>query len=70
MSGRIAHYNDFPDYSDAALLQIATRGVGTMIYRPDGEVQEAMEAHTQLRRQQPHFENARLILNALDCARL
>ncbi len=51
-------------------MQIATRMVGTMNYRLDSEAQAAMEAYIQLRRQQPHFANARSIRNALDRARL
>jgi len=70
MSSRIAHHIDFPDYSENELVQIATRMVGTMNYRLDDEAQEAMEAYIQLRRQQPHFANARSIRNAIDRARL
>lgn len=70
MSSRIAHHIDFPDYSESELVQIATRMVGTMNYRLDNEAQEAMEAYIQLRRQQPHFANARSIRNALDRVRL
>ena len=70
MSSRIAHHIDFPDYSETELVQIATRMVGTMNYRLDGEAQQAITAYIQLRKQQPHFANARSIRNALDRARL
>ena len=70
MSSRIAHHIDFPDYSEGELEQIAARMVQTMNYRLDEEAQQAMAAYIQLRRQQPHFANARSIRNALDRARL
>jgi hypothetical protein len=44
--------------------------VETMNYRLDDEAQQAMAAYIHLRRQQPHFANARSIRNALDRARL
>lgn len=70
MSSRIAHHIDFPDYSESELVQIATRMVGTMSYTLDDEAQQVMQTYIQLRRQQPHFANARSIRNALDRARL
>ncbi|MEY3696314.1 MAG: hypothetical protein RL083_2139 [Pseudomonadota bacterium] len=70
MSSRIAHHIDFPDYSESELVQIATRMVGTMNYTLDDEAQQVMQTYIQLRRQQPHFANARSIRNALDRARL
>jgi len=44
--------------------------VGTMNYRLDDGAQQAMDEYIPLRRQQPHFANARSIRNALDRARL
>ena len=70
MSSRIAHHIDFPDYSEGELVQIAGRMVETMNYRLDDEAQQSMAQYIQLRRQQPHFANARSIRNALDRARL
>jgi len=70
MSSRVAHHIDFPDYTETELVQIATRMVGTMNYRLDEEAQQIMAAYIQLRKQQPHFANARSIRNALDRARL
>ena len=70
MSSRVAHHIDFPDYTETELVQIATRMVGTMNYRLDEEAQQTMAAYIQLRKQQPHFANARSIRNALDRARL
>ncbi len=70
MSSRIAHHIDFPDYSEAELSQIATRMVGAMNYRLDAGASQAIDDYIALRRQQPHFANARSIRNALDRARL
>ena len=70
MSSRIAHHIDFPDYGEPELLQIAGKMVGAMNYRLDDEASKAMDEYIHLRRQQPHFANARSIRNALDRARL
>ena len=70
MSSRIAHHIDFPDYNEAELGEIAGKMVGTMNYRLDEEARRAMDEYIHLRRQQPHFANARSIRNALDRARL
>jgi probable Rubsico expression protein CbbX len=70
MSSRIAHHIDFPDYSEVELGEIAGKMVGTMNYRLDEEARRAMDEYIHLRRQQPHFANARSIRNALDRARL
>ena len=70
MSSRIAHHIDFPDYSETELAEIAGKMVGTMNYRLDEEARLAMDEYIHLRKQQPHFANARSIRNALDRARL
>jgi probable Rubsico expression protein CbbX len=70
MSSRIAHHIDFPDYGEPELLQIAGKMVSAMNYRLDDEASKAMDEYIHLRRQQPHFANARSIRNALDRARL
>ena len=70
MSSRIAHHIDFPDYSEPELAEIAGQMVGTMNYRFDAGARAAMDEYIRLRRQQPHFANARSIRNALDRARL
>jgi probable Rubsico expression protein CbbX len=70
MSSRIAHHIDFPDYSENELTQIAGKMVGGMNYHLDTEAEKAMQEYIHLRRQQPHFANARSIRNALDRARL
>jgi probable Rubsico expression protein CbbX len=70
MSSRIAHHIDFPDYSEPELGQIATKMVGSMNYQLDADAEKAMQEYINLRKQQPHFANARSIRNALDRARL
>jgi probable Rubsico expression protein CbbX len=70
MSSRIAHHIDFPDYSENELTQIAGKMVGGMNYQLDAEAEKAMQEYIHLRKQQPHFANARSIRNALDRARL
>ena len=70
MASRIAHHIDFPDYSEAELMQIAQLMVGTLNYRFDPAAVPAFERYVSLRKQQPHFANARSIRNALDRIRL
>ena len=70
MSSRIAHHIDFPDYSEDELSLIAGKMVEGMNYRLDADAANAMADYIHLRRQQPHFANARSIRNALDRARL
>ena len=70
MSSRIAHHIDFPDYTTAELLDIATKMVGNMHYHLDEKAVAAMHEYIALRQAQPHFANARSIRNALDRARL
>ena len=70
MSSRIAHHIDFPDYQDAELLEIAKSMVDQMGYGLDDQAASALADYISLRKQQPHFANARSIRNALDRARL
>lgn len=70
MASRIAHHIDFPDYSEAELMQIAELMLQQLNYRFDGEAEPAFARYVGLRRQQPHFANARSIRNALDRIRL
>jgi hypothetical protein len=70
MSSRIAHHIDFPDYQDAELLEIAKTMVDQMGYGLDDQAACALADYISLRKQQPHFANARSIRNALDRARL
>ena len=70
MASRIAHHIDFPDYSEAELMQIAQLMLVQLNYRFGGEAAPAFERYVGLRRGQPHFANARSIRNALDRIRL
>lgn len=70
MASRIAHHIDFPDYSEAELMQIAELMLQGLNYRFDGPAAHAFGRYLHLRRQQPHFANARSVRNALDRMRL
>lgn len=67
---RIAHHIDFPDYSDAELERIAGAMLAERNYVLDKGARAALADYISLRRNQPHFANARSIRNALDRARL
>jgi probable Rubsico expression protein CbbX len=67
---RIAHHIDFPDYSDAELLQIAEIMLERQHYRLSADARAAMVAYIAARKQQPLFANARSVRNALDRFRL
>ncbi|MDJ0825452.1 MAG: CbbX protein [Rhodobacter sp.] len=67
---RIAHHIEFPDYTDDELARIAETMLGQQNYHFDSAGKTAMTEYIALRRQQPHFANARSIRNALDRARL
>jgi probable Rubsico expression protein CbbX len=70
MNSRIAHHIDFPDYQEDELEQIAQHMLNEHNYRFDDEAQTAFANYLHLRKQQPHFANARSVRNALERARL
>lgn len=70
MASRIAHHIDFPDYTEAELMQIAELMLKALNYRFDVPAQPAFARYLHLRKQQPHFANARSVRNALDRMRL
>ena len=70
MASRVAHHIDFPDYSEAELLEIARLIAAQTDYRFDEAGLAAMRDYIAHRLAQPHFANARSIRNALDRARL
>jgi probable Rubsico expression protein CbbX len=70
LSSRVAHHIEFPDYSTAELLSIARLMLERMQYRLSPAADAALGEYIELRKQQPHFANARSIRNALDRARL
>ena len=67
---RIAHHIDFPDYANGELERIAAAMLDDQGYVFSPEAAEVMARYIALRRDQPHFANARSIRNALDRARL
>jgi probable Rubsico expression protein CbbX len=67
---RIAHHIDFPDYSDAELMAIAELMLKSLNYHFDAAGMAAFRDYIAVRRQQPHFANARSIRNALDRMRM
>ncbi|QFQ89537.1 CbbX protein (plasmid) [Paracoccus kondratievae] len=67
---RIAHHIEFPDYTDEELGRISASMLEGQGYAFDEGGRQAMEEYIRLRREQPHFANARSIRNALDRARL
>ncbi|MDP2869503.1 CbbX protein [Methyloversatilis sp.] len=70
MASRIAHHIDFPDYDQDELMHIAQLMLRNLNYRFDDTAEAAFERYLGLRRQQPHFANARSVRNALDRIRL
>jgi len=70
MASRIAHHIDFPDYSQAELMQITQLMLTQLNYHFDASAEPAFARYVALRKQQPHFANARSIRNALDRIRL
>lgn len=67
---RIGHHVEFPDYSDAELLEIARHLMAAQNYRLSAGAEAALVEYIAHRRMQPHFANARSIRNAFDRARL
>ena len=67
---RIAHHIEFPDYSTDELVSIAETMLESQNYYMTKESTAALKEYVKLRREQPHFANARSIRNALDRARL
>ena len=67
---RIAHHIDFPDYNTFELLDIAKKILEDQNYKLTEDAEKALEKYIALRREQPHFANARSVRNALDRARL
>ena len=67
---RVAHHIDFPDYTDADLIQIGEKMLANLHYKLSPEARQALADYIPIRRGQSHFANARSIRNALDRARL
>lgn len=67
---RVAHHIEFPDYTDDELVAIAERLLADQNYSLSDGARDALGDYLALRREQPHFANARSVRNALDRARL
>ena len=67
---RIAHHIEFPDYSTPELLDIGSSMLDQLNYYLTKSAKDAFIEYINLRKEQPHFANARSIRNALDRARL
>ena len=67
---RVAHHIEFPDYTDDELVAIAERLLADQNYSLSDDARDALGDYLALRREQPHFANARSVRNALDRARL
>jgi len=70
LSSRVANHVDFPDYSPEELLIIATNMVEEQQYRLTEESATVLLEYIRLRKEQPHFANARSVRNAIDRARM
>ena len=67
---RIAHHIEFPDYSTPELLDIGSSMLDKLNYYLTKAAKNAFIEYINLRKEQPHFANARSIRNALDRVRL
>jgi len=67
---RIAHHIEFPDYSTPELLDIGSSMLDQLNYYLTKAAKNAFIEYINLRKEQPHFANARSIRNALDRVRL
>ncbi len=70
LASRVANHVDFPDYSPEELLQIGAVMVQEQQYRLTTESAKVLLDYIKLRKEQPHFANARSVRNAIDRARM
>jgi probable Rubsico expression protein CbbX len=70
MASRVAHHIDFPDYSQDELFAIAEMMLAEWHYRFDEGAAAAFREYLEVRRERPHFANARSVRNALDRIRM
>jgi probable Rubsico expression protein CbbX len=70
LASRVANHVDFPDYSPEELLQIGAVMVQEQQYRLTSESAKVLLEYIKLRKEQPHFANARSVRNAIDRARM
>nr|YP_009420410.1 CbbX Rubisco expresion Protein [Chroomonas placoidea]ASO76049.1 CbbX Rubisco expresion Protein [Chroomonas placoidea] len=70
LSSRVANHIDFPDYSPEELLIIAKQMVEEQQYRLTDESANVLLDYIKIRKEYPHFANARSVRNAIDRARM
>jgi probable Rubsico expression protein CbbX len=70
LSSRVANHIDFPDYSPEELLIIAKQMVEEQQYRLTEESCSVLLDYIKIRKEYPHFANARSVRNAIDRARM
>ena len=70
LSSRVANHVDFPDYTPEELLIIAKNMVEEQQYRLTDESCSVLLDYIRLRKEEPHFANARSVRNAIDRARM
>mmetsp|Transcript_12382 Transcript_12382/g.32017 ORF Transcript_12382/g.32017 Transcript_12382/m.32017 type:complete len:293 (-) Transcript_12382:31-909(-) len=70
LSSRVANHVDFPDYTAEELVIIAKAMVAEQQYRLTDESTAVLLDYIRLRKDQPHFANARSVRNAIDRARM
>jgi hypothetical protein len=66
----IANQIEFSGSSSEELLEIAQKNMGKIDYKVTSKAIIALKRYIRLRRDQPHFANARSIRNVLDRVRL
>jgi probable Rubsico expression protein CbbX len=70
LSSRVANHVDFPDYSPEELLTIAKQMIEEQQYRLTEDSANVLLDYIKIRKEQPHFANARSVRNAIDRARM
>lgn len=70
LSSRVANHVDFPDYTADELVAIGKLILDEQQYVLTPEAEKALYRYIDLRRELPHFANARSMRNALDRARM
>lgn len=70
LSSRVANHVDFPDYTAEELVAIGKLLLDEQQYVLTPEAEKALYKYIDLRKEQPHFANARSMRNALDRARM
>jgi probable Rubsico expression protein CbbX len=70
LSSRVANHVDFPDYTSEELVQIGKLILEEQQYVLTPEAEKALYKYIDLRKELPHFANARSMRNALDRARM